>query len=167
MSVIINIWKHHLNETKRILKYYSLKNLPENKIIPLISKLGNSEFDLYIGNLTIKEILYDFKNSEKIQFKKNLFFICQDKSLWVLKKFYKNNIDFIHIFPARKSILKEFNNLINSKMQIRIHSNTYKTLLFAYWIYLSPSFNSKNIFEIIEKSREKLSLSKMDFNKSK
>lgn len=167
MAYIFNLWKHHLKETKKVLKSYSQKNIPEKKIKTIIQKLGENEFDLYTGELSIKEILLNFKNSEKIYYKENLLFICKDQSFWICKKIYKNNKEIVHFYPARKTIIKKFENIVNPKLHLRIHSNNYKTLILAYWEYLNKSNESQNYLEFIEKSREKLSLSKIDFNKSK
>ncbi len=159
---IFNIWKHHLKESKNILKVYSTKQVPLQKILKIFNKLGKNQFDIYLGNLRIQEILEDFKTSKKFKVKDIDFFICKDQSLWIYKNIYKN---YIHIFPARKSIFYKFKN-INTDLHIRLHSNTHQTLLLCYWLQLNDSNNTDPKI-LIHKARKILKLPQIQFDKSK
>ncbi|MFN3603723.1 MAG: hypothetical protein ACK4UJ_03305 [Leptonema sp. (in: bacteria)] len=165
--IVFNLWKHHLKETKKVLEYYHQKEFSLNKIDKVLLKLGNNQFDLYVGNLTVKEIIQDMKFIEKIKYNENILFICKDKSLWIYKKIMKKNKEYIHFFPARKLFLNDFRDLVDPNLHLRIHSNSYKTLLLAYWFYLNKKDHSWNFFSYIEESRKYLGLSIPDIHKTK
>lgn len=162
---IFNLWKHHLNETKKILKIYQENQVPIQKILSILNKMGKNQFDLYIGNLTIREIIQDFNTSKKETYNGTNFFLCKDQSLWIYQTIYKNYKSYIHFFPARKSILCKFSNF-NSNLHLRFHSNSYKTLLLSYWLYLNTNKDKEYEF-YIENARKLLKFSTIDFNKSK
>ncbi len=128
-----NLWKHHLNYIKGQIK--NSARLGENATTVIkheILKIGASQMDLYIGDLSpytisleiinklagfgIKDkILYEKWISSETKFYRSL--ILSDNSKWILRQ-GNDERKYIHIHPAR-----------SSSFCIRIKAVTLKTAI--------------------------------------
>ncbi|GIX42325.1 MAG: hypothetical protein KatS3mg129_2058 [Leptospiraceae bacterium] len=150
MGLIFNVIKHHFKDTLFIINQYKILNKKDEKIIKLLNKIGTNQFDVYKGHLTTKEIIQCYKNQNLLNYKHYEYFLCSDNSLWIVKNIKKDDIIKKHLHPARKTFIKFLENdfNINSSLHIRIHSNTYKTLLLFYW-YMVTYFHFNNFKSIL------------------
>ncbi len=108
---IFNCWKHQLNFLKE------LHTIPIEKIKENILKIGESQMDLYTGDLTTNDICEEIKGHLKKLIKINLLNYLQwlqaegksfkllqisDGSQWTLR-FGEDPVNYIHIHPGRHS----------------------------------------------------------------
>ena len=127
--ILFNPFKHHLSFIRKYIDSYNQKDYNQLKIDLL--KIGNSQMDLYFGELSIDNIveeviafLTNFNLLEKEVFFQHIDksggFIkisLSDQSTWVLRK-GENPTFFVHIHPARYS-----------KYTIRIKASTLKSTI--------------------------------------
>jgi hypothetical protein len=157
IPVMLNCWKHHAAFIKKII--YNINPGAINNIeefLPFILTIGESQMDLYVGNLSPYEIAVQVKNkitklsinskndyqSWIINEGKEYKLIClSDNSFWALR-IGMNNERFIHLHPARNSI-----------NTLRVRAATLKTAIVAMiWTRIHDGL-AVNI-EIINKVRK-------------
>jgi|GEM_PF-2770299 hypothetical protein len=148
--MIFNVIKHHFRETIDILHCYNQLNKSEKEIIKLLNKIGTNSFDVYTGNLSVKEILFCSNKNPVYTYESFEYFLCSDGSLWIIKNIYKKNQLIKHLHPARKNFILNLKDkiLINPNLHIRVYSYTYKTILLLYWNLLLE-YRFKNYYEFI------------------
>ncbi len=160
MNLIFHFCKHHIRDTQIFIQQMIQKKIEESFFISFLKRIGNNHLDLYTGNLRTKEIILQIQKKDyhivKIHWNYHLIQLT-DNSLWVIKFIKKYDRHILHLHPAKK-------NLSNSK-SIRLHANTYKTLLMAYWFFQINK--DLSISQVLTKSRETLSFSVLNFSKSK
>lgn len=133
--VQFNLLKHHLNYIKERINY-SIEDETESFITLKneLLKVGNSQMDIYTGNLSpssiCREILNELHRLEIngiVLYKDWIFsnpqayqtLLLSDKSKWVLR-IGEDEQKYVHIHPAR-----------NSFLCIRVKATTLKTAIFA------------------------------------
>jgi len=148
--MIFNVIKHHLRETINILHYYYQLNKSEKEIVKLLNKIGTNSFDVYTGNLSVKEILACYSKNPVYSYMGFEYFLCDDDSLWIIKNINKNNQLKKHLHPARRNFIFNLKDKIwaNPKVHVRIYSYTYKSLLLLYW-HIFKEYHFKNYYEFI------------------
>ncbi|MBA4321695.1 MAG: hypothetical protein C0408_02645 [Odoribacter sp.] len=116
---LFNPLKHHLGMIKEFISSnHSLSiGLPGDPEVKIIKHLGGSVMDVYTGKLSLDEILTetdsflkekkikeitDFKEWSGKDFTDFRRIELSDESQWILK-YFDNEINYIHIFPARYS----------------------------------------------------------------
>ncbi|MCS7206255.1 MAG: hypothetical protein NZ853_11225 [Leptospiraceae bacterium] len=164
--ILFNLIKHHIQLTKKIFRHYAIKRVPLERILSLTQRVGTNQFDVYTGSLNISQIIEDLKWENVLYHHPYLLlFRCRDHSVWLSQGIWKNQKLYHHIFPARKNIAEALSE--NGYLEpLRIHSNKYKTLLIAYWLYLNQSEHNDYLY-YIERAREILGLSKINHQHSK
>lgn len=130
-SINFNCWKHHAGFIKNQIEQIKSKKDVE-ALTSCLSKIGGSQMDLYLGNLSPKEISNEVVSSlkrEKIfsseQYVKWLsknnkdyqLLPMKDKSVWILR-LGENPERYIHIHPGR-----------HSPSTIRVKATTLKTII--------------------------------------
>lgn len=129
--ILFNPLKHHLNFIRKYIRAYKQKD--HQQLQSDLSKIGNTQMDLYLGELSVSKI-----TEEVIAFlkKANLLEKCSffrfldqhsgfieislsDQSTWILRKGF-DPLAFVHIHPARYS-----------KHTIRIKATTLKSIIAA------------------------------------
>ena len=126
--VTFNAYKHHF----RFLSYMTTVwcNTEWYEVINELKLIGNNLTDLYYGNLSVDNIIYEchtyFKNLHITDDKKLNEWLkpleyrkirLSDRSLWVIKQGC-DKCHFIHIHPAK-----------NSPLSIRVRATTLKTVI--------------------------------------
>lgn len=130
-SIIFNCWKHHAGFIKKQIRQINNKKDIE-ALTSYLSKIGESQMDLYLGMLSPKEISNEVVSSLK---QKKIFSSEQyvkwlsknnkdyqllpmkDKSVWILR-LGENPERYIHIHPGR-----------HSPNTIRVKATTLKTII--------------------------------------
>lgn len=119
--IMFNGWKHHLGFLSGALRNWAAR--PEQLFPLFVAKtktLGESQFDLYVGEMTPEEIAHDivnillgFRAYEKedyfrwIDSSNQLFWqiTVSDGSEWILRKNEDHDSAYIHLHPAHHSRL--------------------------------------------------------------
>ncbi|MCX6149610.1 MAG: hypothetical protein NTX22_03690 [Ignavibacteriales bacterium] len=149
--ILLNCWKHHIGFIQKQIKNIhkgSEKSL--EKVLFYLRTIGESQMDLYLGELTPNEIsrkIIDEMKKLKITSReeyKNLFLTdgidyklieISDGSSWTLR-FGNNANRYIHIHPSRNSI-----------HTVRVRATTLKTaiLVLCWRKIFGGSYNDVNI----------------------
>ena len=138
LPINFNCWKHHADFLKARIKEISQQK-DINKLITHFLKIGESQMDLYLGNLSPAEISKQITSYLKQQnlFSEMLFkswikakgnyqaVSIEDKSIWILRQ-GEDKERYVHIHPGR-----------HSPHTIRVKSNTLKTaILITYFMQI-------------------------------
>jgi hypothetical protein len=127
-NILFNTYKHHLLSIKK-----ELIEANELNFRHILLKIGNSQMDLYIGNMSVEDIkkelvvkLNTLELIDKQMFIKhlqenNFYFSIKlsDESVWVMRE-GRDEVQYVHIHPARYSI-----------NTLRVKANTLKTAMVA------------------------------------
>jgi len=139
---ILNCWKHHF----QFLKINSA--IPFEEIKKGIVQIGESQMDIYVGNLSPAQICSEIEILLSRQIKINLFNYLQwlmsegkgfrlieisDGSCWTLR-FGEDPLNFIHLHPGRKSPLT-----------IRVKAQVLKIALLAISLNEIEELNTNKI----------------------
>jgi hypothetical protein len=129
--VKFNCWKHHREFIREQLSFRH-ENFSKTELIKILQRIGESQMDLYLGNLSQEQISsYIIKGLKKIDaFKIRNYYkwivnsgenfreiSLPDKSIWILRKGNERK-RYIHIHPGRYSPLS-----------IRVKSLTLKSAI--------------------------------------
>ena len=132
--VLFNPLKHHLGFIRDYVNTRTEVNndSSDRDLIRELKHLGTSVMDVYSGAMSVSAICHEvicFLLDRDLLDKKPFSFWTgmkmddyrviplSDESQWTLK-YHKNNLRFVHIFPAR-----------NSRLSFRVKSNTLKSAL--------------------------------------
>ncbi|MBT8378043.1 MAG: hypothetical protein KJN64_02295 [Ignavibacteria bacterium] len=151
-----NCWKHHALFIKNKLKNYKSEAQLE-QLHPTILKIGDSQMDLYYGNLSPDEIsnrIINFLDLNSIKNnKKYLCWLCsdgndyksmklKDSSVWTLRSGNEEK-RFVHIHPGRYS-----------PHTVRVKALTLKTAIYVS-AYSKVKYISVYDIDLINKTRLK------------
>ncbi|GAB4335341.1 MAG: hypothetical protein OHK0038_12920 [Flammeovirgaceae bacterium] len=141
-NILFNPFKHHLKTIKKEIFQFE-----EEEFKKMLLKIGNSQMDLYIGNLEIDEIKQEiilklkkhnlttkFLFINYLKLNQNYFSVkISDNSVWVMRE-GRDESRFVHIHPARYS-----------PETLRVKANTLKTALVASRLLTIEERNLQNI----------------------
>jgi len=151
LPVNLNCWKHHAGFIKKQMKSTVGKKISETELKKILFVIGESQMDIYLGELTptqiAKEITRILKENGKFKlndYKKWLnedkkvykLLTIPDKSVWALR-LGKEEEKYIHIHPGRYSPLT-----------IRVKSNTLKTYILSEFLSRDKETKHDELFFI-------------------
>lgn len=132
MPITFNCWKHHLQFVKEQIKNQAVAGASEQDLKKVLLVIGESQMDLYLGNLSPLEISIEIinkLNQKKLSDKKNYtnwlsqstkhynLIAISDGSVWTLR-LGQDEKRYVHIHPGRQSPLT-----------IRVKAHTLKTAI--------------------------------------
>lgn len=119
MPITFNCWKHHLQFVKEQINDQAIAEVSEQDLKKLLLVIGESQMDLYLGNLSPLEISIEIinrLNQKKLSDKKNYtnwlskstkhfrLIEISDGSVWTLR-LGQDEKRYLHVHPGRQSPL--------------------------------------------------------------
>jgi len=157
LPLTFNCWKHHAGFIKKQIEFYRDEKISVEVLQKTLLVIGESQMDLYIGELSPQKICDEIVNKLKLTdvlafeaYKKWLLekgneyklIEISDKSVWTLRLGNQEE-RYVHIHPARYS-----------PVTIRVKSLTLKTAIAVLIINYEKSFPLIDTLQINEVRRK-------------
>ena len=159
MPLTFNCWKHHTGFIKKQIEFYRGEKIAVEELQQALLVIGESQMDLYVGNLSPKKICDEivsklkstgvlaFKDYKKWLFEKGKDFKLieiSDHSAWALR-LGKQKERYVHIHPGRYS-----------PYTLRVKALTLKTAIAVLIINYEKTFPLINTLQINEVRKKTL-----------
>jgi hypothetical protein len=153
LPLTFNCWKHHTGFIKKQIEYYRIKRISVEEIQKTLLVIGESQLDLYVGELSPQkicdEIISKLKSTGVLSYedyKQGLFekgkeyklTEISDHSIWALR-LGKQEERYVHIHPGRYS-----------PATIRVKALTLKTAIAVLMLNYEKQFPLIDTLQINE-----------------